>query len=56
MNALPAFDQAQLLDTLQQLDTEQLDALPFGVIGFDASGRIVRRSWASMCSSNWPPA
>ncbi len=42
MNALPAFDEVQLLDTLQQLDTEQLDALPFGVIGFDATGRIVR--------------
>lgn len=42
MNPIPAFDDASLFETLLQLSADQLDALPFGVIGFDATGRIVQ--------------
>jgi photoactive yellow protein len=38
----PAFDAAALAETLGALDDAHLDALPFGVIGFDAQG-VVRR-------------
>jgi photoactive yellow protein len=38
----PAFDAANLAESIAQLDDAHLDALPFGVIGFDADG-IVRR-------------
>jgi len=34
------FADADLLQRLKQLDHASLDALPFGVIGFDAAGRI----------------
>lgn len=41
MTTLPAFDDAGLFETLLPLTAGQLDALPFGVIGFDAAGRVV---------------
>ena len=36
------FDSPGLCDRLQDLPTDALDALPFGVIGFDAAGHIAR--------------
>jgi photoactive yellow protein len=41
-NALPSFDDRGLAEVLDASSTEQLDALDFGVIAFDA-GTIVRR-------------
>jgi photoactive yellow protein len=41
-NALPSFDDRGLADILDASSPEQLDALDFGVIGFDAD-TIVRR-------------
>jgi photoactive yellow protein len=38
----PVFDAANLAESIAQLDDAHLDALSFGVIGFDAGG-IVRR-------------
>jgi photoactive yellow protein len=37
-----AFDQPALLPLLDALDDEQLDAVSFGVIGFDAEGTVQR--------------
>lgn len=42
MNPIPAFDDAGLFETLLRLSADQLDSLPFGVIGFDARGHIVQ--------------
>jgi photoactive yellow protein len=36
------FDSPRLLDTLKGMPAEQLDELPFGVIGFDAQGVVQR--------------
>jgi len=41
-NELLAFDTPGLCATLNALPAEELDALPYGVIGFDASGHIQR--------------
>jgi photoactive yellow protein len=38
--ALPNFDQADLLTALSHCNEDQLDALEFGVIGFDAEGMV----------------
>lgn len=35
-----AFDEVGLPDRLFAMDEEELDRLPFGVIGFDADGRV----------------
>ena len=40
--ALPYFEQADLLSALADCTQDQLDALGFGVIGFDAAG-VVRQ-------------
>lgn len=38
--SLPAFDQPQLARTLESLPPESIDALPYGAIRLDASGRV----------------
>jgi photoactive yellow protein len=38
----PGFKDANLLEALEGADDEQLDALPFGAIGFDAAGMVRR--------------
>jgi photoactive yellow protein len=44
VSAMPSldFDSSRLDDALQSMTPEQLDALPFGVIGFDPQGHIVQ--------------
>lgn len=39
---LVSFDDADVLPHLGQCEDEELDALDFGVIGFDAQGRVCR--------------
>lgn len=39
---ITSFDQPGLHQLLTQLDLAQLDALPFGVIGFDTQGAVVK--------------
>ena len=42
------FDQAALIDSLLAFSTEQLDALHFGIIGFDSEGIVQRYNrWES---------
>lgn len=41
-NELLAFDSPGLCAALSALSAEELDALPYGVIGFDASGHVRR--------------
>lgn len=43
-NDLPPFDHPGLLDWLEQAHDNQLDALPYGVIGFDADHAVRRYS------------
>jgi hypothetical protein len=41
MTAMP-FDSPHLLDTPSNMSIDQMDELPFGVIGFDAQGVVQR--------------
>lgn len=46
-----AFDQNDLLERLDALDDAELDALPFGVIGFDAETAVRRyNAFESRCA------
>ena len=40
MNSLPSFDTAKLAEAVEALEPEQIDDLPFGVIGLDPDGRV----------------
>jgi photoactive yellow protein len=42
MNTPPAFDDVRLFEALQAMDATELDTLPYGVIGFDGAGHVVR--------------
>ncbi len=56
MNPIPAFDDAGLFETLLRLSAEQLDSLPFGVIGFDATGHIVQYNRFEAQAAAFEPA
>jgi photoactive yellow protein len=40
MHGLPAFDTPKLAEAVEKLTPEQLDMLPFGVIGLDAQNMV----------------
>ncbi len=50
-----AFEQPELIGPLQTLSAEALDAVPFGVIGFDAAGLVQRYNrWESQAAGLSP--
>jgi len=50
MSKLPSFDQPNLAEAVEALNQEDIDLLPFGVIGLDSQGavRIYNRAEATL--------
>lgn len=40
ISSLPSFESDDLLDRLEELSPQEMDGLPFGVIGFDADENV----------------
>jgi photoactive yellow protein len=51
----PDFDAAHLITELDQATDAELDAWPFGVIGFDGDGKVVRYNAAEAALSGLDP-
>lgn len=55
MSNLPNFDDASLADRLYELTDEQLDELPYGVIGFNYAGVVVRYNRTESQAATFAP-
>ena len=58
MSSLPDFDTIKLADAIESLTPEEVDQLPFGVIGIDAEGavRVFNKSEAHQSGYGSRPA